>query len=205
MTSTTMMLAARRLSAAAAAAAAAGVTGRTLAKPQIAAASRSSRQFATRRKPFDKPLAQEVLDALPSYFIEGQKIPGTTTDPWAFPQNPVTSAHMIDLEAQEPSALDSAALTPEGKVVHGRYGDLGETAKAIPLEFLALLRPAAEGVAALRAINPSQKGTLLVYGATQASGMAAIQLANAAGHAVVAVVDGNHSGNDIMMVRVILA
>ena len=131
MTSTTMMLAARRLSAAAAAAAAAGVTGRTLAKPQIAAASRSSRQFATRRKPFDKPLAQEVLDALPSYFIEGQKIPGTTTDPWAFPQNPVTSAHMIDLEAQEPSALDSAALTPEGKVVHGRYGDLGETAKAI--------------------------------------------------------------------------
>ena len=158
------------------------------------------RNLATRRKLIDQPLAQEVLDALPIYEIEGETIPGSTNDPWAFPQNPVTSAHMIDLAAQAPSALDSAALTPEGKVVHGRYGELGDAAKAIPLEYLALLRPAAEGAAALRTINPSQKGTLLVYGATQANGMAAMQLANAAGHAVVAVVDSNHSGNETMMV-----
>lgn len=178
------------------------VTGsvRSFAKSHKHNAAAACRFFATRRKFFDKPLAPEVMDALPSYFIEGETIEGTTNDSWAFPQNPVTSAHMIDLEAQEPSVLDSAAVTPDGRVVHGRYGDLGETAKAIPLEFLALLRPAADGAAAVRMLHPPQKGTLLVYGATQANGMAAIQLANAAGHAVVAVVDGNHSGNDLMMV-----
>lgn len=160
------------------------------------------RSFGTRRKLIDKPLPPEVLDALPVYRFQ-EREPGTTNDPWAFPQNPVTSAHMIDLEKKTVSALDSAAVTPDGKVVHGRFGELGPAAAAVPVEFLALLAPAAEGAAALRTLNATHKGTLLVYGATQANGMAAAQLANGAGHAVVAVVDGNHSGNDLMMVCII--
>ena len=116
----------------------------------------------------------------------------------------VTSAHMVD--ATQVSTLDSVALSPEGSVIHGRYGVLPEpAASAIPLEYLALLRPAAEGAAAFRALTEAskgQKGTVLVYGASQVNGMAVSQLANAVGHAVVAVVAGNHSGNDHMMFSV---
>jgi len=63
------------------------------------------------------------------------------------------------------------------------------------LEYLALLRPAAEGAAALRSIaNGATDGTLLVYGASEPSAMASLQLASTSGLAVVGVVGGNHSG-----------
>lgn len=129
-----------------------------------------------------------------------------------FLRKPITSAHCIDFDKQIPSVLDSAALSPTtGSVVHGQYGDLGtDAAASIPLEYLALLRPAAEGATALRmllskSISSSSKtaasatGTLLVYGASLASGWAVTQLAAHAGHAVVAVVSAEHSGNDRWM------
>mmetsp|Transcript_8206 Transcript_8206/g.17742 ORF Transcript_8206/g.17742 Transcript_8206/m.17742 type:complete len:517 (+) Transcript_8206:140-1690(+) len=118
-------------------------------------------------------------------------------DPMAYVRKPVTSAHAIDLKGEgSASALDSAAFGPKGSVVHGRFGDVDVS--TVPLEYLALLRPAAEGAAALREITEASKsssGTILVYGASRPAGMAAVQLANAAGNAVVAVVDGEHSGH----------
>lgn len=129
-------------------------------------------------------------------------------DPMAYVRKPVTSAHAIDLDKGEggaASALDSAAFGPDGAVVHGRFGAVDPgAARTVPLEYLALLRPAAEGAAALREIvaaaaSPTVAGTVLVYGASRAAGMAAVQLAEAGGHAVVAVVDGQHSGNCEMM------
>ncbi|KAL7537168.1 hypothetical protein ACHAXR_007638 [Thalassiosira sp. AJA248-18] len=126
-------------------------------------------------------------------------------DPMAYVRKPVTSAHAIDLSKGEgaTSALDSAAFGPKGSVVHGRFGNVDATAaQTVPLEYLALLRPAAEGAAALREIAEASKsstGTVLVYGASRPAGMAAVQLANASGNAVVAVVDGQHSGNEDMM------
>jgi hypothetical protein len=174
-----------------------------------------------------------VLDAMPDYEAEGAaattfetNVPNTNTtaiddavaraDPAAFPNNPVTSAHCVDVAGQKISLLDSVAIQPNANankggaasvVVHGRYGPLGEKAAAIPLEFLALLHPAAQGAAALRKLSAAAKakgsnngnGTIVVYGATQASGWAAAQMASAAGHAVVAVVGGEHSGNDDMV------
>ena len=124
-------------------------------------------------------------------------------DPDAFPaRKPVTSAHAIDLTSDPPrvSARDSVAVGPTGSVEHGRYGELGaDIAAGIPLEYLALLRPAAEAAAAVKAATSGSKGTVLVYGATQPSGIAAVQLAASAGNAVVAVVGGEHSGNDEML------
>lgn len=136
-------------------------------------------------------------------------------EPMAYVRKPVTSAHAIDLLSKSSkeggsgggggaaSALDSAAFGPNGSVVHGRYGVLdAKSAKTIPLEYLALLRPASEGAAALREITAAAAaapGTILVYGASRPSGMSAVQLANASGHAVVAVVDGQHSGHDEMV------
>jgi hypothetical protein len=124
-------------------------------------------------------------------------------EPGRYIRNPVTSAHAIDTKASKISARDSAAFSPSGTVVHGRYGDLGpDVAEGIPLEYLALLHPAAEGAAALRVITHQAKtetGTLLVYGASQPSAMAAVQLATAEGHAVVAVVGGEHAGNHEMV------
>lgn len=120
-------------------------------------------------------------------------------DPMFYNRKPVTSAHAIDLSKGAASALDSAAFGPGGAVVHGRYGDVdAATAQTIPLEYLALLRPASEGAAALREIAEASKsatGTVLVYGASRPAGMAAVQLANASGNAVVAVLDGQHSGH----------
>jgi hypothetical protein len=133
-------------------------------------------------------------------------------EPMAYVRKPVTSAHAIDLTKKgegggSASALDSAAFGPNGTVVHGRYGTVdAAAAKSIPLEYLALLRPASEGAAALREIMSEGKssaasapGTILVYGASRPSGMTAVQLANASGYAVVAVVDGQHSGHDEMV------
>ncbi len=128
----------------------------------------------------------------------------------AYVRKPVTSAHAIDLTKEKgggASALDSAAFGPNGSVVHGRYGVVdAAAAKSVPLEYLALLRPASEGAAALREIISEGKnnsatapGTILVYGASRPAGMAAAQLANASGLAVVAVLDGQHSGHDEMV------
>mmetsp|Transcript_14416 Transcript_14416/g.32171 ORF Transcript_14416/g.32171 Transcript_14416/m.32171 type:complete len:521 (-) Transcript_14416:165-1727(-) len=123
-------------------------------------------------------------------------------DPNAYVRKPVTSAHIIDLSADPPrvSARDSVAIGPTGSVQHGRYGELGpDIAAGIPLEYLALLRPAAEAVAAVKAATAKGAGTVLVYGATQPAGLAAVQLASTSGNAVVAVVGGEHSGNDEMV------
>jgi hypothetical protein len=61
------------------------------------------------------------------------------------------------------------------------------------------LRPAAEGASALRSLDKGSHGTLLIYGASDASGLAAAQLASAKGHAVVAVVAAEHAGNETMV------
>jgi len=121
-------------------------------------------------------------------------------DPMAYVRNPVTSAHAIDLAKGSASALDSAAFGPKGSVAHGLLGSINPAkASTIPLEYLALLRPASEGAAALREITAKGKGTILVYGASQPAGLAVTQLATAAGNAVVAVLDGQHSGNSEMV------
>jgi len=117
---------------------------------------------------------------------------------------PVTSAHAIDLDKATLSSLDSAAIDPStGKIVHGRYGELDDDATlGVPLEYLALLRMAAEGAAGLSRMNGGLDGTgtLLVYGASQANGFAALQMGAATGnHAVVGVLDGQHSGNEDMV------
>lgn len=156
------------------------------------------RGFATRRST-KTGLPQEVIDRLPSIATVDAKV---SDDPAAYIRGPVTAAHMVDTEKKEVSTLDSAALSPTGSVLHGRYGDLGDAAGAIPLEFLALLRPAAEAAAALRVTTEKakdSKGTFLIYGASQANGLAAAQLASAAGHAVIGVVGGEHSGDEDMM------
>jgi hypothetical protein len=133
-----------------------------------------------------------TLDAVqpPEYFSMAPSIP--TLDPMAHVRQPVTSAHMILDHAV--SARDSVSVAPSGSIVHGRFGDLG-VQDGIPLEYLALLRPAAEAAAACAKLGNS--GTLLVFGATQAAGLAATQLWK--GKAVCAVVGGEHSGVDEMM------
>lgn len=121
----------------------------------------------------------------------------------AYKRKPVTSAHTIDLAANPPkiSLKDSAVLTPDGKVKHGRYGELPSEIVdqgTVPLEYLALLHPAAEGTAAVRQITKgsAEKGTVLIYAAGEPHAFSAAQLASSEGHAVMAVVSGNQSGND---------
>jgi len=163
--------------------------------------SLSSRGLATRRKITPTPLPPQVLHNLPPVPEEIERAP--EDEPAYYHRKPVNSAHCIDVAKQQISTLDSAALSPNGSVVHGHYGDLGDAAAAIPLEYLSLLRPAAEGAAALRIVLSKAKhdghGTVLIYGASQANGLATAQLASSAGHAVVAVVGAEHSGNDTMM------
>jgi hypothetical protein len=121
-------------------------------------------------------------------------------DPSFYHRNPVTSAHAIDVEKGQISTQDSVALSPNGTVVHGRYGELASDAvEGVPLEYLALLRMAAEGAAGVAKIGTTKKGTVLIFGASQANGLAALQLATAAGHAVVGVVDAQHSCHDDMV------
>ena len=86
-------------------------------------------------------------------------VPETQDDPSAYQRNPVTSAHAIDTAKAQISTLDSVAVSPTGSIVHGKYGDLGPDANGVPLEYLALLRMAAEGVAGLRAISEKAKGS----------------------------------------------
>jgi len=125
--------------------------------------------------------------------------------PLAYVRKTVSSVHAIDLGGKEASVseTDCASFGPSSSVSHGRYGKLGDvSSKGIPLEYLALLHPAAEGAAALRTLvsgSDENGGTVLVYGATRPAAMAASQLASASNCAVVAVVDGQHSGNDDIM------
>jgi hypothetical protein len=119
-------------------------------------------------------------------------------DPNAYKRNPVTSVHAIDLQSKTPqiSKLDSVSVTPNGTILHGRYGELKpDDTESIPMEYLALLHPAAEGAAAVRKLGADSKGTVLVYGASEANGLSVVQLAASKGNAVVAVVGGNHSGD----------
>jgi hypothetical protein len=158
-----------------------------------------------REQHWDEPMpAGYTLDSVkPKTHEDGvtQHLPKRDPGPaanLAAARNPVTSAHAID--GNKVSVRDSAALSPNGTVVHGRYGDLGpDVAQNIPLEYLALLRPAAEGAAVVRALNPKTKGTMLVYGASQPAALSAVQLAATSGHAVVAVVGGEHAGNREML------
>lgn len=173
---------------------------RLLAAAAVKQTRRSSlRCFATKEKVDFGPLPTNyTLESVQPPDEWGPIAPEAPPDPGRYVRNPVTSAHAIDVKAGKVSARDSAAFSPSGTVVHGRYGDLGsEVAENIPLEYLALLHPAAEGAAALRVISDASPnpGTILVYGASQPSAMAAVQLATAEGNAVVAVVGGEHSGN----------
>jgi len=147
------------------------------------------RGFATRLRSKDiASIPPQVLDRLP-----------ILTDPTPPKQSKAVSAHCIDVVKQDISFEDSVAISPTGSVVHGSLGDLGsDAASRIPLEYLALLRPAAEGCAALRSLG-DKKGTILVLGAGEAAGMAASQIAAANENAVVAVVGAEHSGNDDFM------
>jgi hypothetical protein len=166
----------------------------------------ATRGLATRKKLKASNLSPEVWNALPNFPEYDDEEPDK--DPAVYRRGPVTSAHMVDVKNQGISMTDSATISAKGSVVHGSLGDLGNAAAAIPLEYLALLRPAAEGAAAIRTLTSStagknkkntKKGTILVYGASQPNGFAAAQLASSAGHAVVAVVDSEHSGNEDCM------
>lgn len=144
----------------------------------------------------------------PNYTIDSIKPPkywgkpaDVEEDPNYYHRKPVSSAHTIDLSTNPPklSAKDSAAISPSGTVIHGRYGELSlEQSKGIPLEYLALLHPAAEGAAAVRQLKngSSNGGTLLIFGATEPSGLSALQLASADGISVIGVASGDHSGQD---------
>ena len=151
------------------------------------------RALSMKRRLFPSEMAPgHKLDSVqyPPDFTTVQK--PLTLDPMAHVRRPVTSAHMIVDNVV--SARDSVSVAPSGSIVHGRYGDLG-VQDGIPLEYLALLRPAAEAAAATSKLGHS--GTLLVFGATQAAGLAAVQLWK--GAAVCAVVGGEHSGVDEML------
>ena len=118
-------------------------------------------------------------------------------DPNYYHRKPVSSAHAIDLTSSPPklSSKDSAALSPSGSVIHGRYGELPTTStNGIPLEYLALLHPAAEGAAALRTVSEgATEGTLLIYGVTEPAALSALQLASSSNIAVIGVAGGVHS------------
>ncbi|KAL3805064.1 hypothetical protein HJC23_003292 [Cyclotella cryptica] len=177
---------------------------RTLARTTRPATTTSLRGLAMKpREEFEELPPNFSMDSVqpPPHGIGESYEPDQ--DPMYYNRKPVTSAHSIDVSKGSISNLDSAAFGPAGTILHGRFGQVDAAAAAtIPLEYLALLRPAAEGVAALREITEASKlasGTVLVYGASRPAGMTAVQLAASSGSAVVAVVDGQHSGNDEMV------
>lgn len=178
---------------------------RTLQKGRSTAVSWQSNRSISSTTAVRSALADEPMH--PNYNIDTIKPPkywgkpaDVKEDPNHYHRKPVSSAHSLDLTSNPPklSAKDSAALSPSGSVIHGRYGELSlDASKGIPLEYLALLHPAAEGAAALREIKgTNEKGTLLIYGATEPSGLSALQLASAEGIAVVGVASGDHSGQN---------
>jgi hypothetical protein len=155
------------------------------------------RNFATMRKvsPMNRLISPAILDAMPVY---DSVRPAPSTDPAAYTPGVVSALYLVDTANSKLSTQDSVVFSPSGSVIHGRYGELPTDATAaIPLEYLAFLHPSACAAGALRQLtSPNKKGTILVYGASHAAGLAAAQLASAAGHAVVAVIDGQHSGNE---------
>lgn len=180
--------------------AAATLVRRTARSPRSssAVASSQSRSFAWREREVVNPEPippNHTLDSVkpPSYF---GKAPESAPDPAAYARRPVTSARLIDPARGDDD--DAVELRPDGTVAHAAYGALGEDVDGVPLEYLALLRPSAEAAAAVRALTEGADGpgTILVFGATRPAGAAVAQLAVAAGHAVVAVVGGEHSGNE---------
>lgn len=193
------------------------VSSSTLARLVSRTSSRSTMSEVSKRT-FGMRVREEIEELPSNFSMDAIKPPphgfgdveyDEETDPMVYNRKPVTSAHAIDLMKEAGgaiSALDSATFGPNGSVLHGQCGDVdASAARTIPLEYLALLRPASEGAAALREISEASKssstsgGTILVYGASRPAGLAAVQLANAAGNAVVAVVDGQHSGHSEMV------
>lgn len=158
--------------------------------------------MGTKPREYIEPLAPgHTLESVPMPPSFSPSTEPQPEEPMAYVRNPVTSAHAIEVTSDPPrvSVRDSAAIGPNGTIVHGRYGELSrESTKGIPLEYLALLRPAAEGAAAVRTVTEGDSGTLLVYGGSRDGGMSAVQLAASSGCAVVSVVDGQHSGNEEM-------
>jgi hypothetical protein len=150
------------------------------------------RCFATIRRVTPK-VPPAVIDALPPM----EMIPSEPlTDPAAFKYGPVNAVYCVDAETGTLSAKDYVSVAPNGTTIHGRYGEIPSSHTATtPLEYLALLHPAACAAAAVRQLG-KKKSTVLIYGASQAAGIAAAQLATVAGHAVIAVVDGQHSGDE---------
>jgi len=177
------------------------LSSKSMVQLQRTAGAVARRSIHSRRR-MKNPVA--LPRALVSHFPAKQSTPSKddASHPSEEPlyKNPVTSAHAIDLEKAAVSSIDSAAIDPSGKVVHGRFGELdADAVLGVPLEYLALLHHAAEGAAGLSRMS-GESGTVLVYGASQANGFAALQLAVATGnHAVVGVVDGQHSGNEDMV------
>jgi len=108
------------------------------------------------------------------------------------PRNPITSAYLVDPANGTLSSADSVTYS-DGTITHGRFGIL-PPAPTVPLEYLALLGPASEAVAALS----RSSGAVALYGASKPHGLAVVQLAAEAGRSVVSVVDGHHSGHDGM-------
>lgn len=123
------------------------------------------------------------------------------TDPMAIQKKDATSAYSVDVGNQKLCASDSACVDEQGSVVHGKYGSLNEDAVSnVALEYLPLLGAGADGAAVVREILANAKGrvdgTMIVFGANESSGLAAVQFGTDAGLAVVGVVGGEHSGND---------
>ena len=183
----------------------------TISARRGVAVVRRSVTVATQRS-FGMRAREEFEELPPNFSMDAVKPPPhgfgedyeDENEPMAYVHKPVKSAHAIDLSKGAISSIDSAAFGKEGSVAHGSYGNVdASAASTIPLEYLALLRPASEGAAALREISEASKsatgGTVLVYGASRPAGLAAVQLANASGKAVVAVVDGQHSGHSEMV------
>lgn len=164
----------------------------------------STQQINTSGNLLDEPIPSgHTLDVVkpPNYWAPPN--PGEP-DPMTYVKNPVISAHAIEITSNTPglSSTDSVSLSSCGTATHGLYGDMSDAClRGIPLEYLALLRPAAQGAAAVRSLlsGGEHGGTVLVYGATQPAAMAASQLASASGCAVVAIVDGQHSGNEELL------
>eukprot|EP00588_Corethron_pennatum_P015824 CAMPEP_0194279540 /NCGR_PEP_ID=MMETSP0169-20130528/13985_1 /TAXON_ID=218684 /ORGANISM="Corethron pennatum, Strain L29A3" /LENGTH=370 /DNA_ID=CAMNT_0039023975 /DNA_START=65 /DNA_END=1177 /DNA_ORIENTATION=- len=106
------------------------------------------------------------------------------------PKNPITSAHLVDLSSGALSEADCVSYA-DGIANHGTYGSL-PPAPSVPLEYLALLGPAAAGASVVR----RSSGSIAVYGATRPEGLAVVQLAVAAGRNVASVIDGEHVGQE---------
>jgi len=163
---------------------------------------------------YEEPPPSHSLESVKPPLLWSDEVPPSEPDPMANVRNPVSSAYMIDLDDETLSEKNQIRIEQHEQeeeeqqqsskkrtvVVHGNFGELAKNlVKGIPLEYLALLGPSAEGAAAVNSLSSeNKKGTLLVFGASQPAGLSAVQLGVAEGHAVVAVVGGEHSGNDDM-------